>query len=114
MHTEKVKNVLNVSDAPEVLKCAVCACWEKSKGLAPFSILFCKQKNHADSRASPADIRKELEKYIGGLEPKILDSKIKVSVNMVVKKNKKNKRRRDTTWRSIGNSLSYLPLAPIF
>ena len=81
------------------------------KGL---SIRFCKQKNRADSRAPPSDIRKELDKYIGKLEPNILDSKVKVSVNMVVKKNKKNKRRRDATRRNINTDLSNLPPAPIF
>ena len=73
----KGKRCLNVSDVPQVLKCAFCASWAESKGLALFSILFYKQKKHPDSRASPADIRKELEKYIGKLEPNILDSKIK-------------------------------------
>ena len=56
-----------------------------------------------------ADIRKELEKYINRVEPKILDSKIKVFVNMVVKKNKKNRRRQDATRRSISNDLYNLP-----
>ena len=42
----------HVSSVPEVLKCAICASWAESKGLAPFSIFFCKQKLHGDSRSS--------------------------------------------------------------
>ena len=61
-----------------------------------------------------ADIRKELEKYIGGLESKILDSKIKFSVNMVEKKNKKNRRRREINRRNVMDDLNNLPPAPIF
>ena len=93
----KGKKCTNVGSFPEVLKCTVCASWAESKGLAPFSIFSCKQKNHGDSRAQLSDIRKELEKYIGKLESTILDSKIKFSVNIVFKKNKKNKKRQDVT-----------------
>ena len=32
----------NIASVPEVLKCAICATWAESKGLAPFSIFFCK------------------------------------------------------------------------
>ena len=40
----------NIASVPEVLKCAICATWAESKGLAPFSILFCKNKTHSSSR----------------------------------------------------------------
>ena len=33
----------NIASIPEVLKCAICATWAESKGLAPFSIFFCKK-----------------------------------------------------------------------
>ena len=66
------------------LKCAVCASWAESKGLAPFSLFFCKQKIHGDSRDQLSDIRKELEKYLGKLESTILDLKIKFSVKLCV------------------------------
>ena len=57
------------------MKCAVCASWAVSKGLAPFSSFFCKQKQHGDSRALLADLNKELENYIGKLGTTIVDSK---------------------------------------
>ena len=82
--------------------------------MAPFSIFFCKQKIHGDSRAQLSNIRKELEKYIGKLESIILDSKIKFSVNIVFRKNKKNKKRQDATWRNSNLNLSNLLPAPIF
>ena len=59
------------------------------KGSSSVQYLFCMQKVHADSKAPPSDISKKLEKYIGKLEPTILDSKIKFSVNVVFRKNKK-------------------------
>ena len=45
---QKFTNIISV---PGVLKCAICASWVESKGLAPFSIFFCKQKQHGDSGA---------------------------------------------------------------
>ena len=72
-----------VSSVPEVLKCYICASWVESKGLAPFSIFFCKQKQHGDSRAQLTHLRKELEKYIGKLGSTVVDSKIQFSVNIV-------------------------------
>ena len=54
-----------------------------SKGLAPFSIFFCKQKQHGDSRAPLAKLKKELEKYIGKLGTTIVDSKIQIAVNFM-------------------------------
>ena len=36
----KERKCNNVSSVPEVLKCAICASWAESKGLAPFSIFF--------------------------------------------------------------------------
>ena len=66
----------NVSSVPEVLKCAICASCAESKGLAPFSIFFCKQKLPGDSRAQLSDIRKELEKYIGKLESPEISKKL--------------------------------------
>ena len=61
------------------------------KGLAPFSIFFCKQKQHGDSRAQLIDLRKELEKYIGKLGSTVVDSKIQYSVNFMFRKSKKKK-----------------------
>ena len=80
-----------VSSVPEVLKCAICTSWAQSKGLAPFSIFFCKQKQHGDSRAQLIDLRKELEKYIGKLGSTVVDSKIQYSVNFMFRKSKKKK-----------------------
>ena len=61
----KGRKCLNIGSVPEVLKCAVCASWAESKGLSLFSVFFCKQKQHGDSRAQVSDLKKELEKYIG-------------------------------------------------
>ena len=73
------------ADVPEILKCPICASWAVSKGLAPFSIFFCKQKQHRDSRALLADLKKELEHYIGILGTTIVDSKIQFAVNFMFK-----------------------------
>ena len=74
---------MNVASNPEVLKCAICASWAVSKGLTPFSIFFCKLKEHGDSRAPLAELKKELEKYFGKLETTIVDSNIRFAVNFM-------------------------------
>ena len=81
----------HVSSVPEVLKCAICASWAESKGLALFSIFFCKQKQNGDSRAQLTDLQKELEKYIGKLGSTLVDSKIQFSVNFMFRKIKNKK-----------------------
>ena len=80
-----------VSSVPEVLKWSICASWAESKGLAPFSIFFCKQKQHRDPRAQLTDLWKELEKYIGKLGSTVVDSKIQFSVNSMFRRMKKKK-----------------------
>ena len=55
-----------------------------SKNLAPFSIFFCKQKQHGDSRAPLAELKKELENYIGKLGTTVVDSKIQFSANFIL------------------------------
>ena len=55
----KGRKCLNTGNVPEILKCAVCASWEESKGLSLFCILFCKQKQHGDSRVQLSDLGKE-------------------------------------------------------
>ena len=72
-----------------------CASLAESKGLAPFSIFFCKQKQHVDSRAQLTDLQKELEKYIGKLGSTVVDSKIQFSVNFMFRKRKKTKTARN-------------------
>ena len=71
----------NIESIPEILKCAVCATWAEPRGLAPFSIFFCKNKLHSSSRAPLPDLKTKLEKYIGKLGTTIVDSKICFSVN---------------------------------
>ena len=66
---------------PETLKCQGCAPWARSKDLAPFSILFCRNKEHAQLRAPFPDMKKDLEKYIGKLGTTVVDSSIKFSAN---------------------------------
>ena len=84
------------------------------KGFGSVQYFLLKQKIHEDSRPQLSDIKKELEKYIGKLESTILDSKIKFSVNIVFRKNKKNKKRRHATRRNPNLILCNLPPAPIF
>ena len=72
-----------------------CASLAESKGLAPFSIFFCKQKQHVESRAQLTDLQKELEKYIGKLGSTVVDSKIQFSVNFMFRKRKKTKTARN-------------------
>ena len=66
---------------PETLKCQGCAPWAHSKNLAPFSILFCRNKDHAQLRAPFSDMKKDLEKYIGKLGTTVVDLSIKFSAN---------------------------------
>ena len=69
------------SKIPETLKCQGCAPWARSKDLAPFSILFCRNKEHAQLRAPFPEMKKDLEKYIGKLAASVVDSSIKYSAN---------------------------------
>ena len=43
----------------------------------------CKRKEHRDSRAPLADLKRELEKYIGKLGTAIVDSSIQFAVNFM-------------------------------
>ena len=61
----KLRKCVNHPKVPKVLKCAL---WAESKGLALFSIFFCKRKKHGESRAPPSELKISLEKYIGKLE----------------------------------------------
>ena len=79
----KTRKCNNVASVPEILKWAVCASWAVSKGLAQFSIFFCKQKQHRDSRAPLADLKTVLENYIRKLGTTIVDLKIKFAVNFM-------------------------------
>ena len=99
----------NVSSVPEVLKCTICAAWAESKGLAPFSIFFCKQKQHGDSRVQLTDLWKKLEKYIGKLGSTVVDSKIQFSVNFMFRKSKKKKSVISKKSRIVAGNLSSAP-----
>ena len=66
---------------PETLKCQGCASWACSNDLAPISILFCRNKVHAQLRAPFPEMKKDLEKYIGKLGTTVVDSSIKYSAN---------------------------------
>ena len=52
-----------------------------SKNLAPFNILFCRNKEHASLRADFTEIKKDLEKCMGKLGTTVADASIKFSVN---------------------------------
>ena len=69
-------------NVPKVLKCAPCALCAESKGLALFSIFFCRQKIHGDSSAPLNMLRIALKEYIGKLGTSIIDSRIQFSVNL--------------------------------
>ena len=83
----KSRKCENIARVPEVLKCAICVTWAESRGLAPFSIFFSKNKTHSSSQASLTDLKTELEKYIGKLGTTVVDSKIHFFVNFF-RKNK--------------------------
>ena len=55
------------------------------KGIGYVQTFFCKQKQNRDSRALLADLKKEIENYIGKLETTVVDSKIPFSVNFKFK-----------------------------
>ena len=69
------------SSIPETLKCHGCAPWATSKNLAPFSILFCRYKDHSKLRAEVKKIKKDLEKYMGKLGTAVVDANVKFAVN---------------------------------
>ena len=61
------------------------------KGSGSIQHYFCKHKQHGDSRAQLADLRKELEKYIGKLGSTVVDMKIQFSINFMFRRMKKKK-----------------------
>ena len=79
----------------------------ESKGLSLFSIFFCKQKQHGDSRAELSVLRKELKKYIEMLGSTVVDSKIQFSVNYMFQKIKKIQKTKNT--KSTQDKVSLLP-----
>ena len=58
----KSRKCTNYGNVPKVLKWAICASWAEPKGLAPFSIFFCKQKEYRDFRAPLSELKNKLEK----------------------------------------------------
>ena len=62
---------------------------------------------HGDSRAQLSDLRKELEKYIGKLGSKVVDSKVQFSVNYMFQKMKKKKKTKKT--KSTQDKIPLLP-----
>ena len=66
---------------PESLKCQGCASWAQSKNLASLSVLFCRRKEHAELRSPFAEMKKNLEQYLGKLGTKIRDLSIKFAAN---------------------------------
>ena len=66
---------------PESLKCQGCASWAQSKNLAPLSVLFCRRKEHAELRSPFAELKKDLELYIGKLGTMIVDSSVRFAAN---------------------------------
>ena len=108
----KSRRCNNVASVPEILKCAVCASWAESKGLASFSICFCKQKQYGDSRALLAELKKELEKYIGKLGTTIVDSKIQVAANLMFQTT--GTKEASEGFHESSHGPKFLPSAPTF
>ena len=61
----KLRICVNHPKVPKVMKCTQCALWAESKGMAPFSIFFCKRKGTWRMRAPLSELKSALEKYIG-------------------------------------------------
>ena len=74
----KCKFYKNVS---ELITCQGCIEYASSQGWAPFSILMCRKRKHAEVRARYADIKKTLDKYLGQMSSDINESNLKVSAN---------------------------------
>ena len=64
----------------ELITCQGCIEYVSSQGWAPFSILMCRKRRHAEVRAKYADIKKTLDKYLGSMSSDINESNLKVSV----------------------------------
>ena len=80
----KLRKCVNHPKVPKVLKWAQYALWAESKGLAPFSIFFCKRKEYGESRATPSELKIALEKYIGKLARGIAEANILFAVNFML------------------------------
>ena len=59
----------------------------ESKEFAPFSIYFCKRKEHGESRAPLSELKNSLEKYIGKLGITIANLNIQFAVNFMYQTN---------------------------
>ena len=75
------------------------------------AFFFCKQKQQGDSRAPLANLKKELEKYIGKLGITIVDSKIQFAANFKFQSN--TKAGSESLYGSI-HGVGILPPAPTF
>ena len=65
----------------ELITCQGCVEYASSQGWAPFSILMCRKRKHAEVRAKYSDIKKTLDKYLGQMPAEINESNLKVSAN---------------------------------
>ena len=71
------------STIPEELICQGCKPRAKEKGWSTLNILYCRNNNHASTRAPVTEIKKQLEKYIGKLSSSINERNLKNSVNFM-------------------------------
>ena len=73
--------------------------------------MFCKQKEHGESRASPSKIKDALETYIGKLTNGIVEADISFAVNVMFRAN--------ATVEELGNleesghGMKFFPQAPV-
>ena len=107
----KSRKCTNYPSVPKVLKCADCALWAESKGLAPFSIFFCKRKEQGDSRAPLIELKSALEKYIGKLGSGIANSNIQFAVNFRYQTNAKLDGPKKSA--ESGHGIKIFPPAPV-
>ena len=65
----------------QMITCQGCVEYASANGWAPFSILMCRKRKHAEVRAKYPDIKRTLDKYLGKISSDINESNLKVSAN---------------------------------
>ena len=65
----------------QLITCQGCVEYATANGWAPFSILMCRKRKHAEVRAKYTDIKRTLDKYLGKMSSDINESNLKVSAN---------------------------------
>ena len=106
-----LRSCVNHINVPTILKCSQCASWSEPNNLAPFSIFFCKRKEHGEFRASPNEIKEALDDYIGKLDSGIVEANILMEVNFMFKAYSTKEERRNLS--ETGYAVKVFPQAPV-